>query len=193
MNDNKENETIIPDDLTVNNILNTNQKIDWVANSMVILGLFILVAGTILFIKAYVSYNPFMIVAQNHEDKKYQLLNYFASLMFIMSITIILLIVPYINCFSLLNIKKIKIAILLISIWLMFCSLFLYYCEYQSKDNWWEYCATVTLGGYFVFGAISEFLSAKLKRIFNNSSLVLFLLFILFCILSGSSFLPINI
>ncbi len=192
MSENKEKETMIPDDLTVNNILNTNQKIGWMYNIMVIIGSLILLFGTILLAKAYITHVPFMIGIHNRGNKSNQLLNYYASITFSMSF-IVMFLVPYIDRFSLIEIKKFKLLIFISGLCLMSCSLFLYYCEYQSKDNWWGYCEIASLGGFYAIGAIADFLSAKLKKIFNNSSIVFFLLFILFCILSGSPFLPINI
>ncbi len=193
MSENQEKKTITSGDLATSNDLNKSQKNVWIANSIVVLGLFILLVGTVLFSKAYITHIPFTIVTLDRQDKNNQLLNYFASLAFIMSIAIILLIIPYINRFFLIENKKIKIVVLVISIWLMFCSIFLYYCEYKLQGDWWEYYATITLGGYFVVGAISDFISTKFKYCFFFLSLMLFFLFIVFSALSGSFLKSINI
>jgi magnesium-transporting ATPase (P-type) len=135
MSEVQKRETSVSDDRTIDNNLKTNPNISWLSNTMIIVGIIIILAGTILLIKVYITGIPFTITTQNREIQDDLLLNYYASMTFIMS-AVIMGLIRYIDRCSFIKNKKIKSSVFIGGLCLMFCSLLLYYCEYRLKNNW---------------------------------------------------------
>jgi hypothetical protein len=110
MSEVQKRETSVSDDRTIDNNLKTNPNISWLSNTMIIVGIIIILAGTILLIKVYITGIPFTIATQNREIQDDLLLNYYASMTFIMS-AVIMGLIRYIDRCSFIKNKKIKSSV----------------------------------------------------------------------------------